>query len=80
MSYPSSDMLIHKNIKQITIIAKDGIKQWFVGQDGIASIRVEGLCFQGNPFDHYVGRNYNGEIKFTIHPSSPVEVEYFINA
>jgi hypothetical protein len=62
-------------IKQITIIAREGVKQWFVGQDGVATIKIEPLYFTGNPFDHYVvGRNDKGEILFYIHPSAPVEV------
>jgi hypothetical protein len=79
MKYPSTDNLTKKAIRQITILAREGIKQWEVGADGVASIQVEGLCFQGDPFDHYVGRNNKGDIVFTLYPLSPCEVVYFVN-
>lgn len=54
-----------ENIKRIFA---QGQREYFVGQkigdDEIESIKLEWLTFQGDPFDHYVGKSKEGKILF----------------
>jgi hypothetical protein len=42
----------------------------------IAKIEIEPLHFEGDPYDHYVGRDANGEIIFATKCTTELYIEY----
>ena len=67
-------------IKQITLVAGQGVKTYYIGQKldaGVVDeIKIAPIRFTGDPFDHYCGFSESGKLLFTVEPSAPCEVEY----
>lgn len=67
-------------IGQITIITTAGAKSYRVGDmiDGerVDKIAQGELYFQGDPFDHYIGRADSGTMLFSINCLVPCVIEY----
>lgn len=67
-------------IQEISIITTVGAKTYRIGDfiygQMVAEIVQTDLLFQGDPFDHYVGRSEDGATLFTVNCLTPCVVEY----
>lgn len=62
-------------IESVCIINTEGSKRFAVGAD-IKRIEMMALYFNGDPYDHYIGYNVDGEVVFSINCLIPCEVNY----
>lgn len=67
-------------IKEITIVTTVGAKSYRIG-DMISGERVDEIAkgelhFQGDPFDHYIGKADSGKMLFSINCLTPCVIEY----
>lgn len=68
------------DISSLTIVTAVGVKthevSGMVGENQIATIKKEMLFITGDPYDHYIGRNKDGEMVFSVNCLVPCEIEY----
>lgn len=68
------------SIKSLTIVTAVGVKTFeltgMVGEKQIAAIAKEPLYITGDPYDHYIGRDDDGDMIFSVNCLAPCEIEY----
>jgi hypothetical protein len=67
-------------IVELTIVTTAGVKTYMTGgmvrEEEVWSIKKEPIYITGDPYDHYVGRNDEGEMLFSVNCLVPCDIEY----
>ena len=65
-----------EKIKAVYCVTEQGASGMILRADGIEDIKIENILIDGDPFQHYVGRDKDGNMLRSIRMLCPCDIYY----